>query len=398
MKKYLIILKNEKGISLLAVLIFVFLLVTFGVALLSMTSNDIKLSALQRDSTIAFYKAESGIEKALWWLNEAEDNNDGKTFNGILPSAYSPEDVTVQITQDSPNTGQIKIVSTGVVTISGGKVTGKRIVEVIAEEVSGNQISYDYSLLADVFIGLENSADIGGDIHCNGSIKIENEVNIDGNLSASGTITNEGTGTITGNIEESADEVPFPEFDYDEFLSGEYIHYKPSEGIGNYGNGILNEDDTVTIEFLGDGSEGVTWDGGEKGQVYYIEGNFKIQQNGKLNLENAIIIVSGNVTLENYATLDHIRTGDYQNPVAIATEYGNIILENYSHINNGVLRSDNGETKFENSVRLDYGAVVANTIKFEDEGALINQSGNPDLNYTEGSGVIDKVTWREVYN
>lgn len=397
MKKYLITLKNEKGMSLLTVLIFVSVLVTLGVALLAMTNSDIKLSALQRDSTIAFYKAESGIEKALWWLNDEEINSDGKTFDGVLPSPYSPQDVTVQITQNSPNSGQIKIISTGIETTSGGKVTGKRTIEVIAEEVSGNQISYDYSLLAENFIGLENSADIGGDVHCNGSIKIEDEVNISGNLSASGTIIDQGTGTI-GSIEENAEEVPFPEFNYAEFLDGEYIHYKPSEGIGDYGDGILNEGDTVTIEFLGEESEGLYWDGGEEGQVYYIEGNFKIQAYGKLNLENAIIIVSGNVTLENDAILDHIRTGDYQNPVAIATEYGNIILENNSHINNGVLRSDNGETKFENNVKLDGGAVVANTIKFENEGALINQSGDPDLSYTEGSGVVDKVTWREVYN
>jgi len=64
------ILTNQKGMALLTTLIFVFILVTFAVALLTMTSNDTKLSALQRDSTKAFYIAEAGIERTLYNLNE----------------------------------------------------------------------------------------------------------------------------------------------------------------------------------------------------------------------------------------------------------------------------------------------------------------------------------------
>jgi len=60
------LLTNQKGMALLTTLIFVFILVTFAVALLTMTSNDTKLSTLQRDSTKAFYLAESGIEQALY--------------------------------------------------------------------------------------------------------------------------------------------------------------------------------------------------------------------------------------------------------------------------------------------------------------------------------------------
>jgi len=395
--------KNQKGMSLIAVLIFVFVIVSIVVALLSMAGNDNTLSGLQRDSTIALYKAESGIEKALWWLNleEAEYIKvylaGNETFAEILPSEYLPEGVESVDISDGPNQGQIKIISEGVEQTSSGKVTGRRKIEVIAEEVGGGTISYDYSLLADNFIALENSASIGGDIHCNGDMKIENEVNVDGNISSSGTINNQGTGTITGSINENTDIVEKPQFDYSIYPDEADYYYNPSEGIGNYGNGVLNEEGTVTIEVLEENPEGFSWDGGETGAVYYIDGNFKIQENGKLILQNAIIIVTGNVTLENYAKLEHIRTGEYDNPVAIATENGNIILENYSEITGGVLRADNGEVKFENSVKLDQGAVVANTIKFEDEGTLINQSGDPDLSYKEGSGVFDKVTWREVY-
>jgi len=65
-KKTVNILSNQKGMALLTTLIFVFILVTFVVALLTMTNNDIKLSALQRDSTKAFYIAEAGLERTLY--------------------------------------------------------------------------------------------------------------------------------------------------------------------------------------------------------------------------------------------------------------------------------------------------------------------------------------------
>ena len=65
--KIKVLLSNQKGAALLTVLIFTFLMLTFVVALMAMTSNDIKLSSMQRDSTKAFYQADGGIEKAIWY-------------------------------------------------------------------------------------------------------------------------------------------------------------------------------------------------------------------------------------------------------------------------------------------------------------------------------------------
>ena len=50
------VFNNQKGMALLTTLIFVFVLVSFSVALLAMTGNDSKLSTLHRESTRAFYK------------------------------------------------------------------------------------------------------------------------------------------------------------------------------------------------------------------------------------------------------------------------------------------------------------------------------------------------------
>ncbi|RLC35462.1 MAG: hypothetical protein DRH33_08550, partial [Candidatus Nealsonbacteria bacterium] len=87
------LLLNQKGMALLTTLIFVFILVTFAVALLTMTSNDTKLSALQRDSTKAFYIAEAGIERTLYNLKKDfettqdwDNDIDGAIINGYTLS------------------------------------------------------------------------------------------------------------------------------------------------------------------------------------------------------------------------------------------------------------------------------------------------------------------------
>jgi|GEM_PF-1713354 len=71
---------NQKGMALIATLIFVFVISTMGIALLTMTNNETKLSALQKDSTDAFYLADSGTERAISWMEK----------QGAPPSSIPP--------------------------------------------------------------------------------------------------------------------------------------------------------------------------------------------------------------------------------------------------------------------------------------------------------------------
>jgi len=61
-------IKNKKGFALLGTLILVFVVATLGIALLTMTRNDIELSTVQKASKETFYIAESGIEHAISYL------------------------------------------------------------------------------------------------------------------------------------------------------------------------------------------------------------------------------------------------------------------------------------------------------------------------------------------
>jgi hypothetical protein len=115
-RKIKVLFSNQKGMALLTTLIFVFILVTFAVALLTMTSNDTKLSALQRDSTKAFYIAEAGIEKTLYDLKKdfesSQDWKDGN-INGYTSSEVPFGEGTYTVTLDIKFSNNVTIKSKG---------------------------------------------------------------------------------------------------------------------------------------------------------------------------------------------------------------------------------------------------------------------------------------------
>ena len=99
-------LNNQKGMALMATLIFTFVISTMGIALLTMTSNETKLSALQKDSTDAFYLADSGTERAISWMEKQ-----GAPPSSIPPPLDGSADIAgmgggyYSVTIDPPSSG-----------------------------------------------------------------------------------------------------------------------------------------------------------------------------------------------------------------------------------------------------------------------------------------------------
>jgi len=160
--KYL--LTNQKGMALLTTLIFVFILVTFAVALLVMTSNDTKLSALQRDSTKAFYIAEAGIEKTLYILKKdyESDQDWDNGINGYTSFEVSFGEGTYTVTLDIKSSNNVTIKSKG-------KHNNKSTRYVQVDATVGNLSIWDNA----IFAGSGQSGKvINGNIDIRGSVHI----------------------------------------------------------------------------------------------------------------------------------------------------------------------------------------------------------------------------------
>jgi len=425
-----IICKSQKGMALLSVLIFTFVLVSTGVAMLTMAKNDIQRSALQRDSTRAFYLAESGIEDSLWKLNTSEELGGENIFNW-RPTEGSPyyypnnselEHYKVTITP-APETGEvpkdrINIISTGVVKSTTDKVSGKRTIKVQAVYTTTQKVTYDKAILTDqaiIFQGSPGAKITGGNIHSNYTIEVKGPYSFDGIATTSGTpedpnapcnslndLDNTENGDFSGP--ENWPRIDISEVPYDELRD---------MAIAN-GNYYPNGFDT-NIEGRGDHSfEGVV----------FVEGDVIFRNGDSLNITDGALVVAkvdpddpddptGTVEFKNGSNLtiersDPIPEGAYPGPIALAAQ-GDILLHASSSSLNGVVQSggyynEDGEllpggmVDFRNSSYV-FGSVVAETVWMHNY-TTIEYDGDylDDFTSTTGDNLYRKVSWQEVYN
>jgi len=438
------ILKSQKGMALLSVLIFAFILVTVVVSMLTMAQNDTKRSTLQRDSTKAFYLAESGIEKTLWRLNNP-DNDDGITVtddpddpdsiiisennwtNGSSSEYYNvnispvPEDVQPR-TEDEKVKDWVYIDSTGVIKGNGQDVSGKRSIRVKAHFTitQKESILYDKAILTDQLITFQGNpgADItGGDIHSNHKIEVK------------GPYTFDGTATTSG-VPEDWPDTPYNDLnDLDDTDNGDFsgpdnwpiidIPEVPYDDLKQMAiDGGQYFPDGFDTQVMGRGEHNFTG-------VVYVEGDVIFRNGDSLNItDGALVIVkenpddpddsSGTMEFKNGSNLtiersDPVPEGAYPGPIALAAQ-GDILLHASSSSLNGVVQSggyynEEGEllpgglVDFRNSSVVT-GSVVAEEVWMHNK-TTINYDGDFMENFstinTIGDGLYKKTSWQEIY-
>lgn len=401
------ILVNQKGMALLTTLIFVAVLVSLAVALLTMTSNDTKLSTLQRESNKAFYLAETGIEKTFYNLN-VDNDYDMLTWRPDSADPYkvgnTEEYFEVTITNigdtgatpPEEETDRIKIISTGFVN-KGKFSSGQRKIEVIAEIDFLQEVTYKYAVLSERVIILNGTpgATIEGDIHSNDDIEVQGKF---GDFY-------EGTATVGGDNNEVYDEdeliegfnvngdiVSIPTINYDG--TGEGFAYEESLLYEAETNGTVHEGpvdlDNADVRY---------WTG-----VHYIKGDLTAKNSSGIYIEDGVIVVEGNVDIRNSGIFEHTKTEDYESPFShlalVAT--GNILLHAKSSVLNGVVQSiekdgtSTGTIDFRNGSTVK-GSVIAKTVMMHNKTNIIyDEEGLSDIT-SQGEGFYKKVSWQETY-
>jgi hypothetical protein len=441
------ILKSQDGMALLSVLIFTFVLVSIVIAMLVMAQNDTKLSTLQRDSTKAFYLAESGIEEMLWKLNTSGENG-GIELDDNLTYDYSPwqnysidhsgsddEYYNVKIKplpEDDPRRGAdekikdwVVIESTGVVEGNGEDVTGKRTIKVVAHFTITQRTSvlYDKAILTDhmiTFQGNPGATITGGDIHSNYGIEVKGPYEFDGTATTSGVpddypntpysalndLDDTDNGDFSGPGNWPAMDIPPVPYDELKQMAIDNNNYFP--------NGF-----DTNIE--GRGPHNFTG-------VVYVEGDVIFRNGDSLNITDGALVVakndpddpndsSGTMEFKNGSTLTIDRTdpipeptpdGFYPGPIALAA-MGDVLLHASSSSLNGVVQSggyynDEGEPMPGGMVDFRNDSVVTGAVVAEEVWMHNNTTINYDGDYMEdfttvttiGNERYDKVSWQEI--
>jgi len=367
-------LSNQKGMALLTTLIFVFILVTFGVSLLTMTGNDSKMSTLQRDSTKAFYQADTGIEKAIWYLNSSEDNPDGLNFYGNLHGGTTTEFYDVDVS-DIDDTGPYEVktlISTGKVREGGEYNKGTRKVEVKLKKgvAPSGGLNYTHAIFTNDDMQINGGVSVSGNIHSNGDLNVSSTEIF--NLE-NGVATACGTNDY-GDGDQPEQDFPTIAWDYFQDLAEREV-----DG-GHYYDGDYTFEGADTI-LTG---------------IHFIDGDVIIKNN--IFLINATIMAtgiidvlgSGDVTMGN-EIIDH--------PLALAAK-GDIVIRGSVH-GEGVIQTEGSFTNNGN-VNIQEGAIYAELGVFNGGGGVaFNICYSTDLLglAVPGTGipVWKKISWREVY-
>ena len=371
-------LSNQKGMALLTTLIFVFILVTFGVSLLTMTGNDSKMSTLQRDSTKAFYQADAGIEKAIWYLNSSEDNPDGLDFMGPLDGGTTAEFYNVVFSYDSGPPEIKTLLSTGKVVGGGEYNKGTRKIEVkLTKGIKQSpNLTYDYAVLTDGNMEIDGSPLFHGNIHANGDLTKK----------GLGTVTMEyGSATATGITNDPGlctDNQPYQEFPH--------IYWDYYEGISKTQEII--DTHIYNNYYPGD----VTFDAPNTLYgTHFIDGNVTIST--ELILHNAAIFATGYIWVKGGVGDVTLDNADNPNPLSLVAK--NYIRVDGNVHGEGIIQTESTFT-LNGNVNIQKGAIYADDGVFHGGGGSMNVYYDTD--YTDivvpGTGipVWVKISWREL--
>ncbi len=370
------LLSNQKGMALLTTLIFVFVLVTFGVSLLIMTSNDTKLSTLQRDSTKAFYVAEAGIEDARYQLGQSWDNWKDPTKFPQTPFGSGTFDAEVIDNDDGDSDitndldGKVVITSTGIVD------NHRRVIEVVVGELTAHPI-FEYAIAGKGLVKLEDAVSkVEGDIYCEGDI-VNEGVTVEGTGITTGTVT--GDEYFTSGTQEGPEYlIDFPTLDLDYYRSEAQENGLVVTGNLNIENEVYNID----------------------GRIIYVEGNVKFFNStiigpGTIVAEGWIKLVENSVC----GTSKDTGVGLFSNSTNSTEEEPAIKIDTDSDVY-GVIFAPQGYIKVETDSGV-YGSVIGGagseiSVKMETGSGVFYYDASSYIDLPHGDPVPTLVSWREM--
>lgn len=378
------LLSNQKGMALITTLIFVFVLVTFGVALLTMTSNDSRLSTLQKESTRAFYLAETGIEKALWFINFSLNNTDGldwrttedESYDDGTAEEYFQVWVTTDEEDDDEEATMIKFVSTGTVNKGGEYNKGSRSIEVKLTKgvAQSDSLSYNFAILTDKDMTINGNISVNGDIHSNEDITVAGITFdlVNGLATASGDIY----GYPEGSSDQPTQPIPVVDFDHYATIA------KGDGGVYYSDSKIFNTNETIT-------------------GIHFIDGDVWIKPPcSELIVKDGGIFATGEIKVDGGVEVFIEHSDSYDNPLALIAQ-GDITIGGTVHAE-GIIQTY-GTFTLNGAINIEVGCVVAEDGIFNGGGPevemnIVYDSGlQDDIVVGTGVEVWKKASWREVY-
>ncbi len=166
-------MKNQKGVSLVLIIVFIAILTIFGLTILQWSALQIKAANQAQEKELSFQIAEAGIEYYRWHLaHDNDDYQDGTGNSGPYVHDYKNTNGNVlgqfSLEIDPPPSGStvVTIKSTGYLT-SNPNLKRKIVSRV------GIPSYAEYSFLINSNTWFGNTEYIKGKLHSNGGIRLD---------------------------------------------------------------------------------------------------------------------------------------------------------------------------------------------------------------------------------
>ena len=325
---------DNRGSAFLTAMIFLVVLLGFGVSFVEMSIQEVARASRIRKETRALNLAEAGLDYAAWRVY-----NENPTS---LPVTFSRTDLeegtfsaAVDVYRDDtgavvPNSLQVLSTGTSQGFVSQVKAVGQYLVT-----TGENNGIFDNALFSDSDMTIGGNAQITGTIHSNGNMLVKGSSTITGDASAAGWLTEQGT-HVTGSKTAYAPKQAMPTVDISYYRAKATVVYDSDHGFSGATvlDGIIFVDGDVTISGQVDG-QGVIVATGE----IHVNGNTtladadaefalvstsRVRLNGNTRVEGAIY--AHNVVVP--AAVEGLGTADVLGCVVadVITSLGNLTV------------------------------------------------------------------------
>jgi len=290
------ILGNNRGVISLIAFLSLGIFLLLGTYFLSLGLTETKITKSEEVSAKTYYLAESGINEAIWKL-ENDETARNNFLNGTLneddgivrENVFGDNNARYSVSLASTARGEADIVATSTYQIGDGQ--SQRVVKAYVTKAIGSGSDWDFAMFSGIK-GKEGKGEIkisgsgismtvnGGRFHANRDIKLTGSegslaVN-DGGITASGDIDVTGSGSeiILNNSyqEESTSTVDTAPLDFNEWAERATQTYTANQfknlPSGTVLDGIIYVDNSVT---LSDSSYSLTVNG-----ILIIDGSLKL--------------------------------------------------------------------------------------------------------------------------
>lgn len=358
------IVSNNKGAVSITAVIVMIVLGLLGGAYVSLTTTEMRISSNYRDGVAAQYLAEAGAMVARVKLKQDTSYRAqtgtlsgvtvNKNNNSITSGTYT---VKVSLDPDeATNTDRRKIVATGTVNsarrqvvllVNLGNGPGSGMLP------EGTSELFKYGLFSGTNMVIENNAEVEGNVRSNASINVSNNSKVKGNVIAGISVNRGNNAKIYGTITQNANTLSVPALNS--------APYKTGQNLSN-----LNINGSYTLN----------------GGVYYINGDFILSNNSKLN-GNGIIYVTGNVQIKNNVKIP--------GKVLIISEH-DINIGNNASLSNALLYANQNITLSQNS-SVTGAAVARGNINAQQNATLIYSKALVDEFSESGDDSDTVIDW-----